>query len=89
MSDVKINLLVDPKLISVDDMCSLEDKTKPITSMRGIMARFVVGPDDKYLPYEQAYKMIGKLNSEEFTEVAEKFANGMKDKSLPTIGDGQ
>jgi hypothetical protein len=85
MSDVK--LLVEMSLVTVGDLIAIEDKS--LKTMRNIVAKFMLGADGEYLPLDKAIEIINAMNMKEFAALAEKFANSMKEQSLPTIGDGQ
>ena len=84
----KLNIVVDMERVELDDMIALENKTMPMTAMRNLLAKFVVDEKGAYIPFDEACKLVGKLNMRETMETAKKFSESMQGQALPTIGDG-
>lgn len=86
-----MKIKVDLDRITLDDVIALEEKQSSKT-MKDILARFVLGENDEYLPYDQALLQVGKLTMRELKEVSTQFADamkGMQNEALPNSGSGR
>jgi hypothetical protein len=79
------------KRLTWDDLDTIEMMQEGQVStrrIRALAARFMTNEGNEYLPFEQAYKSLGKLTEEEITDVLKKFTEAMKGAAVPNPNGG-
>jgi len=86
--DIKIRIVKG--VLSWGDLIDLETPTQ--RTVVNVMAKFVVGEDDEFLPHDEALKLLRSVPDSEIEDVISQFQTAMKgykEAVIPPTGGGK